>query len=192
MFIESLAQTILLCRFQEDDTKITADDAIITSNALTCMYEATSREFGLVIICLTVRQLKRHQDMLELCHCLKTHPLTKSKPMVVSVDGLHREMTAKLADDGVRFMDVRNPGAPIDPDSLLNRVQSDDPSIQIDRILHRLCPCIHYEPIDEHRELTTCGAYGNKMVLGGQRRHEVCETEDHIYCDQFLCPRFNL
>lgn len=191
MFLESLTQTVLVYQSQEDGTAITADDAIIASNALTCMYEATSRDFGLIIICLAVNQVKLRQNMLELCHCLKTHKLTKSKPIVVSVDGLHREITAKLADAGVRYMDVRVPGASIDPDSLINRVQSNYPSVKIDRILHRLCPYIHYEPIDERSELTTCGAYGNRMVLGGQRRHEVCETEDHIYCDQFLCPRLN-
>lgn len=191
MFLESLSQTVLMFRPQDNETAIAADDAIITTNALACMYEATSRDFGLIIICLTVRQLKLRQNMLELCHCLKTHPLTKNKLMVVSVDCLHREITSKLADAGVRFMDVHMPGASIDPDSLMNRVQSDDSSIKIDRILHKLCPHIHYEPIDEQCELTTCKAYGNRMVLGGQRRHEVCESEDHIYCDQFLCPRLN-
>ena len=191
MFLESLAQTVLVYQPQEDGTAIIADDAIIASTALTCLYEATSRDFGLIIICLAVHQVKLRQNMLELCHCLKTHPLTINKPMVVSVDGLHREITAQLADAGVRYMDVRMPGASIDPDSLTNRVQSGGSSIKIDRILHRLCPYINYEPIDERSELTTCGAYGNRMVLGGQRRHEVCETEDYIYCDQFLCPRFD-
>lgn len=189
MFIEPLAQTVLIYKPDEDKTKITAVAAIITSNALTCLFEATNKDFGLLIVCLPVRQLKIRPTMLELCHCLKIHPSTKIKPMVVSIDGLHREITRKLADTGARFTDVRIPGVPIDPDSLMDRVQSNESLIKIERMLPRLCPCIQYQQIDEFRELTTCGASGNRMVLGGQRRHEVCETEDHIFCDHFLCPR---
>jgi hypothetical protein len=98
-------------------------------------------------------------------------------------------MAAKLVDIGVAFMDVRQPGASIDPERLLRLVHLGDRSVNINPILDRLCPFIHYNPIDDRCELTTCHAYGNRMVLGGRRLHEVCETSDHEYCDYFRHPR---
>jgi len=37
--------------------------------------------------------------------------------------------------------------------------------------------------------MTVCRAYGNRMVLGGERLHEICETSNHLHCDYFLNSR---
>ena len=39
---------------------------------------------------------------------------------------------------------------------------------------------------DDQEELTVCGAYMNRMVLGGKRLHEVCETLNHLHCEYFI------
>lgn len=191
MFLESLIQSILICQLHQDARTINSGDVSITSNVLTCMSEATNRDFGLIIISLSVNHSLMRKATIELCHCLKTHSTTKKTPIVVSVDCIHRGIAVNLADAGVRFMDLRKPGAPIDPESLMELVHLGDPSIKINRILNRLCPWIHYNSIDDHCELTTCRAYRNRMILGGRRLHKVCETDDHIYCEYFLFPRLN-
>lgn len=191
MLLKSLTQSILMYQPRQNSGVINSDEVQITSTVLNCMCEATSRDFGLIIICLPIDMFLLRQIILDLCLCLKNHPQTKNIPIAVSVDRWHRAITIKLANAGVNFMDKRAPNAPIDPEYLFHQVQFGNPSIRINRILDKLCPWIHYQSIDDRCELTTCKAYKNRMVLGGRRLHEVCETDDHIYCDYFLCPRLN-
>jgi hypothetical protein len=59
----------------------------------------------------------------------------------------------------------------------------------LQRYLAVLCPFLHYSRIDSQREMTVCGAYLDRLVLGGRWLREVCETEDHLHCEYFLNPR---
>jgi hypothetical protein len=52
-----------------------------------------------------------------------------------------------------------------------------------------LCPYLRDIPIDEFKTMTVCGAYLNRMVLGGRRLHELCETENHAGCEYYQNPR---
>jgi hypothetical protein len=55
--------------------------------------------------------------------------------------------------------------------------------------LSQLCTFLNYKPISDQNELITCAAYRNRMVLGGKRLHEVCQTETHLHCEFYLNPR---
>lgn len=191
MLLSSIETPILLCQFRHNMVIAKTGGVIIAPDPLACLNEATRRNFGLVIISFTDMRVGVRNTVLELCRCLNTHPITKKTPILVSVESQHRDMAVRLIDAGVRFMEVRQSGAPIDPACLLRLVNLDDPSVSINLIMSRLCPFIRYSPIDDHCELTTCKAYRNKMVLGGRRLHEVCETGTHAYCDHFLHPRVN-
>ncbi|MBN1356641.1 hypothetical protein JXA40_10315, partial [bacterium] len=59
----------------------------------------------------------------------------------------------------------------------------------LDRHLETLCPFLHYIEIDLQNEMTVCGAYLDRMVLGGRRLHELCETDDHLDCEYYQHPR---
>jgi hypothetical protein len=56
------------------------------------------------------------------------------------------------------------------------------------RHLAILCPFLYYREIDSQHEMTVCGAYLDRMVLGGRRLRELCQTEDHLHCEYFLNP----
>jgi len=184
-----LKPLILVCQLRSNIEDVSGGEVCTTSNALSCLSEATQRNFSLVVIDLLVSMIQKRGEVIELCRCLRTHPLTKQMPVIVSLDAFQRDMAVKLNDIGLKFMDVRKIGGMIDPGHLLRLVHLDDPSIYINPILDNLCPFLHYSPIDEKCELTTCNACGNRMVLGGRRLHGVCETSDHEYCDYFLHSR---
>lgn len=189
MSLASLKPSILVCQLHPSIEIVSGGDVSTTSSVLSCLGEATTRKFSLVIVDLLVSMIQKRNDVLELCRCLRAHPLTNQIPVIVSVDAPQRDMFVKLADIGVKFMGVRQPGGPIDPGHLLRLVHLDDPSVNINPILGKLCSFLHYSPIDERCELITCQACGNRMVLGGRRLHEVCETSDHEYCDYLRHPR---
>jgi hypothetical protein len=69
---------------------------------------------------------------------------------------------------------------------LINGLSADD---RVERQLTILCPYLHYDALDASREMTSCGAYLDRMVLGGKCLREVCETEDHSGCKYSLNPR---
>ena len=64
-----------------------------------------------------------------------------------------------------------------------------EPKDQVNLQLKRLFPYLHYSQIDSRNEMTVCGAYLDRMVLGGQRLHEICETQEHLQCEYSLNPR---
>ena len=63
------------------------------------------------------------------------------------------------------------------------------PMIGCERQLAALCAYLHYDIIDARREMKVCGAYLDRMVLGGLWLSEVCQTEGHLQCEYFLNPR---
>lgn len=72
---------------------------------------------------------------------------------------------------------------------IINSLGSDDAT---DRHLASLCPFLHYSRIDSKHEMTVCGAYFDRLVLGGCRLHEICETNSHLHCEYYLHQRCSL
>ena len=99
-------------------------------------------------------------------------------------------MIKDLNSAGVDFIkyigDVR-----LDSTMIGKIIQELGPGDQPGRILAMICPFIHYIKIDSIKELTVCGAYRNRMVLGGGRLHEICEKENHLHCEYYLNPKFD-
>lgn len=189
MSVISIKKPILVCQLTQDSEILKPDEVTVTHDVLTCLNEATGMPNGVIIICFSVRQISVRNDILNLCKCLSKNHLTCKLSVFASIDIPHRELAQKMADAGVGFMEVRQSEAPIDDTRIMQLVQTDDPSIQIERLLDTLCPSLHYQPIDDHCELITCKHYRDRMVLGGKRLHDVCENANHLHCDYFLNPR---
>jgi hypothetical protein len=188
--MSSTNNTILVCPVQRNQKIAETTEVTIARSLPACFNLASSRDFGLIIINVPDGRKAIRNRVLDLCRGLKSHTETQDTPVIISAEFINREMVIKLDNTGIRFMDVRAKGAPIDPERLLCLVRRAAPSIRIDLILAQLCPFL-----DHHRgyggcELTTCRAYRNRMVLGGKRLHEVCETDGHVYCEYYLNPRF--
>ena len=147
------------------------------------------RSYGLIILCFSTRSIHARSGIVELCRCLKSNSLTRKTPLFASIDRWHRALAERLKEAGLDFMGVRQSQNLINPEYISNRVQKTTISIHIDQIMSRLCPFLNYAPIYGRSELITCGAWRNRMVLGGKRLHELCETENHLHCEYFLNPR---
>ncbi|MFH2219126.1 MAG: hypothetical protein ABII68_05645 [Pseudomonadota bacterium] len=185
----SLQSAILVCQLFEELEIVKSEETTLTRSRLTCLGEATTRAFELIMICFSTRNISARGGIIELCTCLKNHPLTKETPLFASMDHWHRDVTLQMQNAGVDFVEIRRPEAVIDPGHVATLVRNGGTLIRTDRVLSQLCPFLNYAPIDDRSELITCRAYRNHLVLGGRRLLEVCETGSHLHCEYFLNPR---
>lgn len=183
--------TSLLCQIEGKPFKKRPREALITHTPLACLNEATQREFALIVIQTANRPISSRDQVFELCRCLKTNPLTEKTPIVVSLDKVHREIAYRMKQTGVRFMNISQASEPMNFGRLISAVNQLDARIRTDGILGQLCPFLHYRAIDDQSELITCHACRNRMVLGGRRLHEICESTDHRYCEHYLHSEIN-
>lgn len=177
---------ILICRPTEKFEIQKMQGVTIAGDPLTCLSTATEKHFGLIIICFSVRMIPAWESLLTLCECLTKNTHTKNIPVLGFSDVPHRGLICKMADAGVKYAKIQESAALIDPEALLYLVQINTPSVQIKKILNLFCPFLDYAPIDDRCELITCKGYRNRLVLGGARLHEVCETGNHLHCDYFI------
>lgn len=181
---------ILVCPVESNQKIAEAGKVTIARSLPACFNGAASRKFDLIVINVPNDRETIRNRIMDLCRGLRSHPETQDIPTIISMEFINREMTIKLADTGIRFMDIREKGAAIDPEHLLHLIHRVDPCVRIDLILRRLCPFLDHRQLDDACALTTCRAYRNRMVLGGKRLHEVCESGTYLYCDYYLHPRF--
>ena len=190
MLVSSTNNAILVCPVQRNQGITKTAEVAIARSLPACFNLASSQDFGLIIINVPDGRDTIQNRVLDLCRGLKSHPETQDTPVIISLEFINRELIIKLVNTGIRFMDLREKGAPIDPERLLCLTRRADPSVRIDLILARLCPFLDHRWESDGHALTTCRAYRNRMVLGGKRLHEVCESDCHVYCEYYLHPRF--
>lgn len=180
---------ILVCQPDEKTKTVKSDGVTVTHSPVSCLNAATTMDFDLIVLCFSIRSIRARTGMVELCRCLKRNALTCKTPVFVTVDRWHRALVEQLKDAGLDFMDVRGPQKRIHPENIFNRITKTGIGMRIDQVMSRLCPFLNYVPLTDHSELIACGAWRNRMVLGGKRLHEVCERANHLHCEYFLNPR---
>jgi hypothetical protein len=185
----SKQEAVLVCQLCESREFVTSENVTITHTPLACLSEATQRNFGLIIVSFSTQRICSRDNIIELFACLRNNRLTGETPLFALIETLHRELVVQMRHAGVGFMEIYWLGRPLDPRKTLCDIQRNDVSVRIDRFLAGLCPFLTYSPIDDRVELVTCRAYRNRMVLGGKRLHEVCETETYLHCEYYLNPR---
>ena len=180
---------ILVCQLHERVEIAKPSGCTVVESPVSCLNAATTTTYRLTILCFSVRWIRARPGIIELCAYLKHNPLTRKVPLFVSVDRWHRGLVERMKEAGVDFVDLQRVQDQIDPERIFAQILKTGFSLHIDKILSRLCPFLRYEPIDSRRELIVCGAWQNRMVLGGKRLNEVCETEGHRLCEYFINPR---
>ncbi len=108
--------------------------------------------------------------------------------VVVVVPHRHRMLLESFRRNGADFIVVMNFGR-LDSAGIGEAADRLCPDDSPERQLALVCPFLNYSAIDARTELTVCGAYRNRMVLGPQRLRSCCETAAHAQCEQYLSPR---
>jgi hypothetical protein len=132
--------------------------------------------------------IQQRDALVELCVVLKRNTRTRKAPLLALLHERHRGLIEDLKQAGVDFVKFIAETA-LRSSLMVNMIDGLGPEDRVERQLSRLCPYLHYDALDACREMTVCGAYLDRMVLGAPWRQKVCETKHHLRCEYFLNPR---
>lgn len=130
----------------------------------------------------------RRATLLEFVSILKNNAKTGDLTVVAVVPARHRLLLEALKREGADFVFIfsESTANSFCVDDMLGGLTAKN---RPEHILKEICPHLNYSAIDSRREISLCGAYRNRMVLGGSRLHNICETNEHIGCEYYLNPR---
>jgi hypothetical protein len=153
-----------------------------------CLDRAVEGNPSFLVVCFGPMLLKERENLVELCVVLKRNTCTRNTPLLALLHEKHRGLIEDLKHAGVDFIKFVAE-KPLRPSLMVRMIDGLGPDDRVEGEFQRLCRFLHYDPIDDCREITVCGAYLDRMVLGGKWLHKVCETKDHLSCKYFLDPR---
>ena len=173
-------------------SELTSDDGEVVHSPLQCLDKAVDGNPEIIVVRFGEMPIWEREALVELCATLKRNSHTQQIPVLALLPAKHRGLMEELARAGVDFIKViiQVLGEATLSSTLIREII--EALGADDRVEHQLavvCPYLHYDIIDVRHEMTLCGAYLDRMVLGGHRLHEVCETGNHLQCEYFLNPR---
>ncbi len=158
------------------------------SSPIKCFDMAVDGSLGLVVVRFGRISIRDRETLLELSAALKRNSHTRGCTILALLHARHRGLIENLAKAKVEY--IRYVGdAKLDSFQVRQIIDGLGPDDRVDKHLAKLCPFLRYNAIDSHHEMTVCGAYLNRLVLGGHRLQGTCETEDHLHCEYYLKPR---
>ena len=158
------------------------------SSPVQCLNRAVDLKPELIVVRIGRIPLREREALVELSAALKRNSHTRKCPILALLHSKHRKLIEDLNRAGVDF--VKYIGEiTLDSSQMRKIIDELGPDDRLERHLAVLCPFLHYREIDSQHELTVCGAYLDRMVLGGRWLHDVCETENHLHCEYYLNPR---
>lgn len=169
-------------------SELTLDDGEWVHRPIQCLDKAVDGNPEIIVVHFEAMPIWEREARVELCATLKRNSHTRQIPVLVLLSTTHRGLMEELARVGVDFVRVIGE-ATLNSTLIREIIDALGPDDRVERQLEGVCPYLHYAIIDVRHEMTQCGAYLNRMVLGGRRLHEVCETGNHFHCEYFLNPR---
>jgi len=179
---------LLLCDITGNVGAFSSSEEERVLSPVTCLNRAVDLKPELIVVRIGRIPLREREAMVELSAALKRNSHTRKCPVLVLLHSKHRKLIEDLKQakvDYLRYIDDTE----LDSIRMREIIDGLGPDDRLERHLAIICPFLNYSKIDFHHEMTMCGAYLNRMVLGGRRLHEICETEDHLHCEYYLNPR---
>jgi hypothetical protein len=178
----------LLCDTTGNLTERISTDKAWVASPIRCLDRAIDRRPKIIMIRFGKVTIRERDALVELIGVLKQNSHTRDIPVLALLNSKHRGLLEDLDQAGVDFIKYVGKTAlgSTQLQSIIEGVGSDD---RVARHLAVLCSFLHYREIDSQHEMTVCGAYLDRMVLGGRRLLELCETEGHLHCEYYLNPR---
>ena len=178
----------LLCDTIGNIGELSSPEEEWVPSPIQCLDKAIDGKPGIIVIRFGKMPIGEREALVELSTALKRNIHTQKCPVLALLHSKHRKLIEDLKQakvDYVRYID----DAVLDSTRMRGIIDGLGPDDRLERHLAILCPFLNYSKIDSCHEMTMCGAYLNRMVLGGRRLHEICETEDHFRCEYYLKPR---
>lgn len=163
--------------------------SVHVNSTVKCLNRAIIDQPDAVVVRFVDIAIREREALIELCGALKQNPYTKDIGIIALLCSKHRAVMEHLRDVGVEYVQFI-PG--VEPSHRSVEMTMKEPEETKDRLnvhLEVLCPYLRYSKIDSRHEMTVCGAYLDRMVLGGHRLREICETREHLHCEYFLNPK---
>lgn len=157
------------------------------SRPIQCLDMAVDRSPGLIVIRFGRISIRERKTLVELSAVLKRNSHTRECPILALLHSRHRNLIEDLAQANVDYIRYIENTA-LNLIRIRKIIHELGPYDRMDRHLAKLCPFLRYSRLDSHHDMTACGAYLNRLVLGGHRLHEICETERHLQCEYYLNP----
>jgi hypothetical protein len=177
----------LLCDATGSNERSTPEEEW-TVSPIRCLDKAVDETPKIIAVRFAQAPIQEQGILVELCAVLKRNSHTRGYPLLALLRCKHRGLIEELERarvDYVRYIDDTALGST----RMREIIEGLGPDDEMERQLARLCPYLHYDAIDADHEIIVCGAYLDRMVLGGRWLHEVCETEEHLHCEYYLNPR---
>lgn len=187
--MSSNLKNILICWLLPKQAPQSLGCCELSLSPLSCLGKSTSNHFDLITIVFNSRDIHCHAPVIELCKTLKTHPLTTETMVSVLVEKPHQKLILKVAQTGVDFVNIHTGIHPDRIEESICRLMHTQSFAPVRMVLEKLCPFLEYIESDGKYDFPVCGAYRNRMVLGGSRLNEICYTLDHSYCEYYLNPK---
>jgi hypothetical protein len=153
-----------------------------------CLERAAEGGPRMVVILFGSNSNARRGGLVDFVSILKSNAKTADVAVVAVLPARHRlliEALKMVRTDYVLIIPEKTTDSFCIGASLSKLTPLDHPG----HILKAICPRLNYNAIDSQHEITLCGAYRDRMVLGGSRLRETCETSAHLSCEYFLNPR---
>lgn len=186
---EAKTQSILLCA-NDDIHHASKAGFNWASSPIMCLSAATENAYNAIILYIRGSFTSKAAAMIELCVALKLNHYTSSIPLVAVCLSVSRPLVEQLTEAGVDFVVFKNDqerkGHSKTPGDIIYELKDEN---RPGRVLSRLCSYIHYTSINDDKELITCKAYANWLVLGPRRLQELCQTASHPSCPYYQSPR---
>ena len=179
---------ILLCDATGNVGGLSSPEAEWVSSPVQCLNRAVDLKPEFIMIRFGRLPIRESEALVELSAALKRNSHTRKCSVLVLLHSKHRKLMEDLNGARVDFVKyigkIRLDSNQLRP--MIDGLGSDD---CLERHLANLCCFLHYREIDSRHEMTVCGAYRDRMVLGGRWLHKICETENHRHCEYYLDPR---
>lgn len=178
----------LLFDTEGDAKKFVSCEGERVASPLMCLSRAVDEKPEVIVVRMGKGTLLMREASVELCMALKRNVHTNSIPILVLLHSKQRKLLEKLKQAGVEFIKYCDE-TPLDFEKTRRIIEFFQPEDMLKFHLEKLCPFLNYRRIDARHEMTVCGAYLDRMVLGGKRLREICHTRDHHHCIYFLHPK---
>jgi hypothetical protein len=181
------ARQVLFCE-GSGECSLTPTSGDVVSSPIACLAKALDGKPRIIVIHFAEPANGEREPLVELCGVLKRNSRTKRTPILALLHSRHRKLLEDLEQAGVEY--VKYVGdTPLNSLLMNGLIGTPGPDDLLERQLARVCPYLHYSPIDSEREMVVCGAYLDRLVLGKKWLHMLCEHEAHLRCEYFLNPR---